>query len=136
MRWGLVPHWAKDFKVGFANINAKAEGIENLPAFREAFKWRPWTAITTVAATMTAKARATLHSATPLGAALGALAQETRLALFRLLVTAGPAGLRPGALGQLVGGAAKPIGEHSNGRSTGQEDPAGRRVEEVAQNNG
>ena len=67
MRWGLVPHWAKDFKVGFANINAKAEGIENLPAFREAFKWRPWTAITTVAATMTFKARATLHSAAPLG---------------------------------------------------------------------
>ena len=28
-------------------------------------------------------------------AALGALAQETRLALFRLLVTCGPAGLRP-----------------------------------------
>ena len=28
MRWGLVPYWAKDIKVGFANINAKAEGIE------------------------------------------------------------------------------------------------------------
>jgi putative SOS response-associated peptidase YedK len=25
MRWGLVPLWAKDIKVGFANINAKAE---------------------------------------------------------------------------------------------------------------
>ena len=25
MRWGLVPFWAKDIKVGFANINAKAE---------------------------------------------------------------------------------------------------------------
>jgi hypothetical protein len=24
MRWGLVPLWAKDIKVGFANINAKA----------------------------------------------------------------------------------------------------------------
>jgi putative SOS response-associated peptidase YedK len=24
MRWGLVPFWAKDIKVGFANINAKA----------------------------------------------------------------------------------------------------------------
>jgi putative SOS response-associated peptidase YedK len=36
-RWGLVPYWAKDIKVGFANINAKAEGIENRPAFREAF---------------------------------------------------------------------------------------------------
>ena len=37
MRWGLVPFWAKDIKVGFANINAKAEGIETKPAFREAF---------------------------------------------------------------------------------------------------
>jgi putative SOS response-associated peptidase YedK len=26
LRWGLIPHWAKDIKVGFANINAKAEG--------------------------------------------------------------------------------------------------------------
>ena len=27
LRWGLIPYWAKDIKVGFANINAKAEGI-------------------------------------------------------------------------------------------------------------
>ena len=40
LRWGLVPFWAKDIKVGFANINAKAEGIENKPAFREAFQRR------------------------------------------------------------------------------------------------
>ena len=40
MRWGLVPFWAKDIKVGFANINAKAEGIETRPAFREAFRQR------------------------------------------------------------------------------------------------
>ena len=40
MRWGLVPFWAKDIKVGFANINAKAEGIETKPAFREAFRQR------------------------------------------------------------------------------------------------
>ena len=32
MRWGLVPFWA--------NINAKAEGIEGKPAFREAFQRR------------------------------------------------------------------------------------------------
>src|ERR1700748_2011207 len=32
MRWGLVPFWAKDIKVGFSNINAKAEGIEGKPA--------------------------------------------------------------------------------------------------------
>jgi putative SOS response-associated peptidase YedK len=40
MRCGLVPFWAKDIKVGFANINAKAEGIEKKPAFREAFRQR------------------------------------------------------------------------------------------------
>jgi putative SOS response-associated peptidase YedK len=40
LRWGLVPVWAKNFNVGFANINAKAEGIENRPAFREAFQRR------------------------------------------------------------------------------------------------
>ena len=40
LRWGLVPFWATDINVGFANINAKAEGIENWPAFREAFQRR------------------------------------------------------------------------------------------------
>jgi len=40
LRWGLIPYWAKDMKVGFANINAKAEGIETRPAFREAFQRR------------------------------------------------------------------------------------------------
>jgi putative SOS response-associated peptidase YedK len=40
MRWGLVPFWAKDIKVGFANINAKAEGIDMKAAFREAFARR------------------------------------------------------------------------------------------------
>jgi putative SOS response-associated peptidase YedK len=40
MRWGLVPFWAKDIKAGFSNINAKAEGIEGKPAFRDAFQRR------------------------------------------------------------------------------------------------
>jgi len=40
LRRGLIPYWAKDIKVGFANINAKAEGIENKPAFRKAFERR------------------------------------------------------------------------------------------------
>lgn len=40
LRWGLVPFWAKDIKVGFSNINAKAEVIEGKPAFREAFQRR------------------------------------------------------------------------------------------------
>ena len=35
-----MPYWAKDINVGFANINAKAEGIETRPAFREAFQRR------------------------------------------------------------------------------------------------
>ena len=36
-------------------------------------------------------------------AALGALAHETRLALFRLLVTSGPAGLAAGAIAEQLG---------------------------------
>ena len=31
MRWRLVPFWAKDIKVGFANINAKARGPKTSP---------------------------------------------------------------------------------------------------------
>ncbi len=27
MRWGLVPHWAKDLKTGYRMINARAEGL-------------------------------------------------------------------------------------------------------------
>ena len=38
MRWGLVPFWAKDIKVGFANINAKAEGIETEAGFPRSFR--------------------------------------------------------------------------------------------------
>ncbi len=40
MRWGLIPFWAKDAKVGFSAINAKAETVATAPAFREAFKHR------------------------------------------------------------------------------------------------
>jgi putative SOS response-associated peptidase YedK len=40
MRRGLVPFWAKDNKVGFAHIKAKAEGTEKKPAFSEAFRQR------------------------------------------------------------------------------------------------
>ncbi|HKF72523.1 MAG TPA: SOS response-associated peptidase [Stellaceae bacterium] len=38
LRWGLVPWWAKDIKVSFSNINAKAETVAEKPAFRDAFK--------------------------------------------------------------------------------------------------
>jgi putative SOS response-associated peptidase YedK len=40
MRWGLVPYWAKDVKIGYSTFNAKAEGIDTRPAFREAFARR------------------------------------------------------------------------------------------------
>jgi putative SOS response-associated peptidase YedK len=37
-RWGLVPSWAKDPKIGHRLINARAEGIEAKPSFRTAFR--------------------------------------------------------------------------------------------------
>jgi putative SOS response-associated peptidase YedK len=40
MRWGLVPYWSKDEKIGLRTINAKAETITTAPAFREAIKYR------------------------------------------------------------------------------------------------
>jgi putative SOS response-associated peptidase YedK len=40
MRWGLVPHWAKDIKIGFSTINAMAETVDTKPVFREAFQRR------------------------------------------------------------------------------------------------
>lgn len=44
--------------------------------------------------------------------ALGALAQETRLALFRLLVTAGPAGMPAGAIAERLGVAPSSLSFH------------------------
>jgi len=40
LRWGLVPHWAKDVKIGAALTNARAETIALKPAFRDAFARR------------------------------------------------------------------------------------------------
>jgi putative SOS response-associated peptidase YedK len=38
LKWGLVPSWAKDPKVGFKMINARAETVHEKPSFREALK--------------------------------------------------------------------------------------------------
>ena len=40
LRWGLVPHWAKDPSVGIKMINARAETLLERPSFREAFRRR------------------------------------------------------------------------------------------------
>jgi len=40
MRWGLVPAWAKDGKIGYSTINARSEEVASKPVFREAFKKR------------------------------------------------------------------------------------------------
>jgi putative SOS response-associated peptidase YedK len=40
MRWGLIPFWAKDEKIGNQLINARVESIAEKPAFREAYKAR------------------------------------------------------------------------------------------------
>ncbi len=40
MRWGLVPFWAKDLKVGASMINAVGETASTKPSFRAAFKKR------------------------------------------------------------------------------------------------
>jgi putative SOS response-associated peptidase YedK len=38
MRWGLIPSWAKDKKIGASTYNARAERIDVTPAFRSAWK--------------------------------------------------------------------------------------------------
>jgi len=40
VRWGLVPFWAKDPKIGSRMINARAETVDSKPAYRHAFKRR------------------------------------------------------------------------------------------------
>jgi putative SOS response-associated peptidase YedK len=40
LRWGLVPFWAKDIKIGSKMINARLETVHEKPAFRRAFAKR------------------------------------------------------------------------------------------------
>ena len=40
LRWGLVPFWADDLKIGSRLLNARADTIAEKPAFRAAFKRR------------------------------------------------------------------------------------------------
>ncbi len=40
LRWGLIPHWAKDISIGSRMINARAETLAEKPSFRAAFHKR------------------------------------------------------------------------------------------------
>src|SRR5438552_338276 len=39
MKWGLIPHWAKDPKLQYSTINARAEDFTTKPSFRDAWQW-------------------------------------------------------------------------------------------------
>jgi putative SOS response-associated peptidase YedK len=38
LRWGLVPSWAQDEKIGYKMINARAKTLQEKPAFRRLFE--------------------------------------------------------------------------------------------------
>ena len=40
LRWGLIPHWAKDTSIGYKLINARSETLREKPSFRDAFHKR------------------------------------------------------------------------------------------------
>jgi putative SOS response-associated peptidase YedK len=40
LRWGLIPSWAKDAKIGYSTINARADSVASKPVFRSAYKNR------------------------------------------------------------------------------------------------
>jgi putative SOS response-associated peptidase YedK len=40
LQWGLIPYWAKDSKIAYRTINARAETVYRAPSFREAFAKR------------------------------------------------------------------------------------------------
>jgi putative SOS response-associated peptidase YedK len=40
LKWGLIPHWAKEPTIGNRMINARGETVAEKPSFREAFKRR------------------------------------------------------------------------------------------------
>ena len=40
LRWGLIPHWAKDASIGTKLINARGETVAEKPSFRDSFRHR------------------------------------------------------------------------------------------------
>jgi putative SOS response-associated peptidase YedK len=60
-RWGLVPWWAKDIKVGFSSINARAETVDTAPAFRDLGR-RASAASSSRTASMSGRSRRSSHT--------------------------------------------------------------------------
>lgn len=40
LRWGLIPHWAKDEKIGYKMINARSETAAEKPSFKASLRYR------------------------------------------------------------------------------------------------
>lgn len=40
LKWGLIPSWSKDAKIGYRMINARGETVDTKPSFRAAFAKR------------------------------------------------------------------------------------------------
>ncbi len=38
LKWGFIPSWAKEEKIGYKMINARAESLAEKPSFRKAFQ--------------------------------------------------------------------------------------------------
>ena len=40
LRWGLIPAWAREPRLKYSTINARAETVAEKPAYRQAFRQR------------------------------------------------------------------------------------------------
>ena len=40
LRWGLIPHWAKEERIGYKMINARSDAVFSKPAYRAAIRRR------------------------------------------------------------------------------------------------
>lgn len=73
LRWGLIPSWAKDTKIGARMINARADTVPTKPAFRTAFRKRrcliPLDGYYEWQVTSTGKQPYFIHASSPLMAA-------------------------------------------------------------------
>jgi putative SOS response-associated peptidase YedK len=41
LRWGLIPHWAKDEKIAYKTINARIETVDTASSYQPAIQETP-----------------------------------------------------------------------------------------------